>query len=320
MHEPIDVDALLDPEVAAAMRAVPVAPLRLSDEVLPALRAQRLSAAAAPQLSDAVERTIVTVPGLEGAPEVVLRVHRPVGAEGPLPCVYFIHGGGYVLGSAEMDDLRFDKWCPKLRCVGVSVEYRLAPETPYPGPLLDCYAGLSWVYHHAAELGVDRGRIGIGGASAGGGLASGLALLAHDRGEIPLAFQLLIYPMLDDRRVTVSSQWEVPVWSPAANRYGWRAYLGDLFDKGDDVPPFAAAVHATDLRGLPPAYVCVGSLDGFLDEDVAYALRLNQAGVPTELHVYPGAPHGFDGFWPGTGVARRARRDIEDWLARQLSS
>jgi acetyl esterase/lipase len=221
-----------------------------------------------------------------------------------------------VLGSAEMDDLRFDKWCPRLDCVGISVEYRLSPETPYPGPLEDCYAGLRWVHQHAAELGVDPDRIGIGGASAGGGLASGLALLARDRAEVPLTFQLLIYPMLDDRQVTASSQWDVPVWSPAANTFGWASYLGPF--SGGEVPPYAAAARATDLRGLPRAFVCVGSLDGFLDEDVEYAMRLTRAGVPTELHVYPGAPHGFDGFMPGTQVARRARRDMQDWLARAL--
>jgi acetyl esterase/lipase len=217
-----------------------------------------------------------------------------------------------------MEDLRFDRWCQSLNCVGVAVEYRLAPETPYPGPLEDSYAGLRWVHANAGNLGIDTSRLGIGGASAGGGLAAGLALLARDRGEVPLAFQLLIYPMIDDRITSVSSSWEgVPIWTPASNRTGWAAYLGPL--AGGDVPIYAAASRAEDLRGLPPAMIPVGALDGFLDEDVDYAMRLTHAGVPTELRVYPGGPHGFDGLLPGTPLARRARRDIEEWLERAMA-
>ena len=189
------------------------------------------------ELSDKVERKDYVVPG---DPDVVIRVHRPVGASGPLPCFYAIHGGGYVLGSYAMDDARFDAWCPEFGCVGVSVEYRLAPETPYPGPLDDCYLGLKWVYDHHDEIGVDPEHIGIGGVSAGGGLAAGLALLARDRGEVPLRFQLLDCPMLDDRQTTPSSQLDgLHVWNRHSNTYGWRSYLGDLYGTAD-VPPYAA--------------------------------------------------------------------------------
>ena len=313
----MDASALLDPEIAEALAGMPSFD-GFTPEQLPALRAQREAMLAQVQLSDAVERRDLTVPGPPGAPDVVIRVHRPKGAAGLLPALYHMHGGGYVLGSRAMDDLRFDRWCPALSCVGISVEYRLAPETPYPGPLEDCYAGLRWVYEHAADLGIDRARLGIGGASAGGGLASALALLVRDRGEFPIAFQLLIYPMLDDRMTTPSSRWEVPVWTPRSNEAGWRAYLGPLF--GGDVPPYAAAARAADLRGLPPAYLMVGSLDGFLDEDVDYAMRLTHAGVPTDLRLYAGAPHGFDGLTPGTRLARLARRDMEEWLARQFAA
>ena len=177
----------------------------------------------APELSDGVERIDHDVPGSEG---VIVRVHRPVGAAGALPAVYWIHGGGLVLGNRAMEDLRFDMWCATLGCVGVSVEYRLAPEAKYPAALDDCYAGLSWVHGNAESLGVDPDRIGIGGNSAGGGLAAALALLARDRGELRVAFQLLIYPMIDDRQVTESSQWPDPIWPPSANRYGWTSYLG----------------------------------------------------------------------------------------------
>jgi acetyl esterase/lipase len=228
-----------------------------------------------------------------------------------------MHGGGYVIGTFDMDDPLFDNLCPKLGLVGVSVEYRLAPETPYPGPLEDCYRGLQWTYDHAEELGIDRHRIGVGGVSAGGGLAAALALLARDRGEVPVAFQLLDCPMLDDRQTTASSQQDgLPVWSRESNAFGWRSYLGDLYGD-DDVPYTAAPARAEDLSGLPPAFVSVGSVDGFLDEDVDYAVRLNRAGVPTELHVYPGACHGYQ-IAQQCDITRQSRSDVENWLARQV--
>ncbi len=315
----MDVQRLLDPDVASALALFPFDLGSLSVDVLPAYRSG-MGSAPPPELSGAVECRVVEVAGPAGAPDVALRIHRPKALTGALPCVFWMHGGGYVLGSAAMDDLRFDEWCQQFGCVGVSVEYRLAPETPYPGPLDDCYAGLRWVHANASELGIDAGRIGIGGASAGAGLASGLALLARDRAEVPLAFQLLVYPMLDDRLTTASSGWEVPVWPPAANRFGWEAYLGALAADRDAVPPYAAAARATDVSGLPPTLVQVGALDGFLDEDVDYAMRLIRAGVPTELHVYPGAPHGFDAMALGTAVAQQARRDTEAWLGKILTA
>lgn len=311
----MDIDKLLDPEIAEALKALPrTGPFTF--EQVPRLREERLAQLATVKLSDKVERKDYSVPGRNGAPGVTVRVHRPVGVEGDLPCIYWMHGGGYVFGSYLQGDLLFDNWCQKLQCVGVAVEYRLAPETAYPGPLDDCYAGLAWTYEHAQELGIDRARLGIAGGSAGGGLAAGLTLLARDRGEIPLKFQLLIYPMIDDRMTSVSSSWEVPIWPPLSNERGWSAYLGDL--KGGDVPAYAAASRATDVSGLPPAMIPVGALDGFLDEDVEYAMRLTHAGVPTELRVYPGGPHGFDALLPGTALARRARADMEDWLQRVM--
>jgi acetyl esterase/lipase len=199
----------------------------------------------------------------------------------------------------------------------VSVEYRLAPETPFPGPLEDCYLGLKWTFEHHRELGIDPGHIGIGGTSAGGGLAAALALLARDRGEVPLRFQLLDCPMLDDRQITPSSQQDgLHIWNRDSNAFGWRSYLGDLYGT-PQVPAYAAAARATDVSGLPPAYVCVGAVDGFRDEDIEYATRLNQAGVATELHVYAGVPHGVMLF-AGTPVARRYQQGIDEWVGRQL--
>ncbi len=301
---------LLDPEIAPSIEHIPFDDL--TPEILATLRG--LMGGPLP-LSDTVKRTDHVVPGDDAVP---VRVHRPVGVEGPLPCVYSMHGGGYVIGSHDIDDPMFDELCPKLGCVGVSVDYRLAPETAYPDPLEDCYRGLRWTHQHAADLGIDPDRIGVAGVSAGGGLAAALALLARDRGEVPVAFQLLDSPMLDDRQITNSSRQDgLPVWSRNSNAFGWRAYLGDLYGR-NDVPATAAAARATDLSGLPPAYISVGAVDGFCDEDVDYALRLNHAGVPTELHVYPGACHGFNVIAPHARVTKQRARDMEDWLARQF--
>jgi acetyl esterase/lipase len=298
----------LHPDIAEVVEAMPLP--AMTDETVATLRSFDVPV----ELSDAVTRSDHLVPGDPGVP---VRVHRAKDASGGLPCLYSIHGGGYVIGSYAMDDAKFDALCPKLGLVGVSVEYRLAPETPYPGPLEDCYRGLVWTYEHADELGVDRSRIGVGGVSAGGGLAAALALLARDRGEVPLAFQLLDCPMLDDRQVTRSSQLdELPIWSRESNTYGWRSYLGDLYG-ADDVPYTAVPARAGDLSGLPPAFVSVGSVDGFLDEDVDYAMRLNHAGIPTELHVYPGACHGYQ-LATDCEITRQSGRDIERWLARRI--
>lgn len=308
---------ILDPELRPMLDQVP--PLALSPETLPDLRAasRQVLVEAAASLPDDVERRDHVV---SADPEVLVRVHRPAGVEGPLPALYHVHGGGYVIGSFDMDDARFARTCTALGYVGVSVEYRLAPETPYPGPLEDCYGGLRWTHDHAAELGIDPDRIGIGGISAGGGLAAALALLARDRGEVPVAFQLLECPMLDDRQETSSSRLEgLPVWSRESNEFGWRSYLGGLHGAAD-VPAHAAPARARDhdLAGLPPAMVIVGGADGFRDEDVLYALRLSRAGVPTELHVLPGAPHGVQMF-EGTTVARRWDELVTGWLRLQLA-
>ena len=302
----------LDPEIAEAIGPLNVLG-SLNADVLPTIRqADRFGT---PVLSDRVERRDVKV---DGNPPVPVRIHREVGADELRPCVYSIHGGGYVLGSYDQDDARFDAWCPELKIVGASVEYRLAPETPYPGPLEDCYRGLKWVYDHAEEIGVDKNRIGITGVSAGGGLAASLGLLARDRGEVPIMFQLLDCPMLDDRQITPSSQLEgLAIWYKESNTFGWRSYLGDLYGR-DDVPYTAAPARCTDLSGLPPTFVNVGTVDGFRDEDIDYAVRLNQTGIPTELHVYPGACHGYQ-FAANSRISRQAAKDVLAWLHLQLA-
>jgi acetyl esterase/lipase len=258
-------------------------------------------------------------PGPEGGPDVFVRIYQPMDRPATLPALLWIHGGGYVLGSVERDDLLAKHFARVGQCVVASVEYRLAPEHPFPAPVEDCYAVLKWLSAHSAELGVNKSRIAIGGASAGGGLAAGLALLTRDRAEVEVAFQLLIYPMIDDRSIAPASE-TVPdtfVWTRENNRMGWRAYLGRE-PGGTDVSPYAAAARATDLAGLPPAYIPVGGLDLFLDENITYAQRLLAAGVPTELHVYPGAFHGFNGFVPGAEISRRFNTDRDNALKRML--
>ena len=246
------------------------------------------------------------VPGAPGDPDVMVRVYTPSGVAASVPGLYWIHGGGMVLGYVSMDDLNCKAVATEMGCVVASVEYRLAPEHPHPAPIEDCYAGLKWFAANAENLGVDLGRIAIGGASAGGGLAAALALLARDRGEVEIIYQQLIYPMLDDRNITHSSHYvqHPKVWNRDANIAGWSALLGKPAGS-DDVSPYASPSRAEDLSGLPPAFVIVGELDLFLDEDIEYAQRLIQAGVATELHVIPGAFHGSDLMVPMSANSQR---------------
>jgi acetyl esterase/lipase len=300
------------PDVSRRLEAI--GDVVIDESNLAAMRGRRLRDPGVP--SGEVEHVDLVVPGGSGDPGVPVRLHRERGVDQRRPCLISIHGGGYVIGNHLGDDGRFDRWSTQLRCVGASVGYRLAPETPFPGPLEDCYAALRWAYERGDEFGIDRNRIGIIGGSAGGGLAAGLALLARDRGEIPVAFQVLSYPMLDDRQTTESWQAGAPVWGAATNRFGWRAYLSGHDNTG--TPGHAVPARADDLAGLPPAFITVGNLDGLLDEDIDYARRLIHAGVPTDLHVFADGPHAFDSLMPETAIAGRARQVLEDWLAPRL--
>ncbi|MFF8593929.1 alpha/beta hydrolase [Streptomyces sp. NPDC015220] len=267
---------------------------------------------------DAEERT---VPGPEGAPDLDVTVLRPRRPAGPVPGLYNIHGGGMVSGHRHQDTARLADLVEELGVVAVNVEYRLAPEHPDPAPVEDCYAGLRWMSEHAAELGVDPRRVVVMGGSAGGGLSAGVALLARDRGGPPLAGQLLLCPMLDDRNTTVSShQYDgLGTWQRAMNLLGWRALLGDRAgDPAAEVPVYAAPARAGDLSGLPPAFVEAGSAELFRDEDVAYASAVWAAGGQAELHIWQGAFHGFDVFAPDHEVTRAALAARLSWLRRVL--
>jgi len=313
----MDLLGRLDPEIAEVFPHLP--PLDLTD--IPTARTTMMTMLAEAQAGIQRSQNVVysdhQAPGLNGAPQVRVRLYRPADQPGQLPCLYWIHGGGHVLGQIEQDDLMMEHIVEAVGCAAVSVEWRRPPEHPFPAPMDDCYAGLTWAHANAAELGLDPGRIAVGGASSGGGSAAGLALLARDRGEVPVCFQLLVYPMLDDRNVTPASRavTEPKVWNRQSNLIGWKSYVGDAVGT-DQVSPYAAPTRADSLAGLPPAYLPVGDLDLFIDEDIEYAQRLQQADVPAELHVYPGGIHGFDLLAPASRLAQRFVRDRDEALRR----
>lgn len=234
--------------------------------------------------------------------DVSVHVFRPATARPRTPALLWIHGGGMVLGDAGQDRAFCRRVADELGIVVVSVEYRLAPEHPFPTPLEDSYTALEWL---AGQPDIDPARIAIGGQSAGGGLAAALTLLAQERGEIRPVLQLMSYPMLDDRTTTRTDidPRRLRIWSPRSNRFGWRAYLGDTAS-GGEVSPLAAPSRYEDLSGLPPAWIGVGTNDLFHDEDVAYARRLQEAGVDCTLHVVPGAYHNFDSTEAKAAVSR----------------
>ena len=288
---------LVDPELLAPLDYFPQ--FEFSAEALPAIR-QGLSQAGQggpdpAQLYPGVSRSEQHVPGHGTDPSVRVLVYEPTQRSAVTTGLIWVHGGGFVLGQADDDET----WCRRMVAetgtVVVSVDHRLAPETPAPGPLDDCYAALTWLHGAAADLRIDPVRIAVGGSSAGAGLAACLAILARDRGEVTVGFQLLIFPMLDDRTATTVDAHPHAgefIWTPENNRFGWSALLGH--EPGDDdTSPYAAAARVDSVERLPRTYISVGALDLFLEEDLAYATRLLCAGIPTELHVYPGAYHGY---------------------------
>ncbi len=263
-----------------------------------------------------VRREDLTVPGPEGQPDIMVRVYRPVIDAGERPGIYFIHGGGMIMGDVAGGDATADMLCDLVDAVVVSVEYRLAPEHPHPAPVEDCYAGLVWTAEHCAELGIDPARLALYGASAGGGLVIGTALLARDRGGPLVGFMMPIYPMINDRNDTPASQeiTDVGIWDRAGNIEAWAWYLG-----GEEADQYAAPTRAEDLSGLPPTFIDVGTVDMFRDEDIEFAARLMQAGVPTELHIHPGSYHASENFAPEAPLSRRIWAMRIDALQRALA-
>ncbi|WP_198683578.1 alpha/beta hydrolase [Peristeroidobacter agariperforans] len=262
----------------------------------------------------------ISIPARGGRPAVTAMLIDPAPNQTGKPALLHMHGGGFVLGSAAMNTAVLQECAQSCGCVIVSVNYRLAPETPFPGSLEDNYAALQWLHANAMRLGVDPLRIGVGGESAGGGCAAVLALFARDRAEIPIRFQLLIYPMLDDRTGSTNfspahlGRW---VWTEEANRFGWTSYLG-VPAGSHRVPDRAVPARSDQLADLPPTFIGVGALDLFALEDIEYAKRLVLAGVPCELHVVPRAYHGFDVLAPEAPISSAFRQTWHKALRRAL--
>ena len=314
--------SFVHPELrAAARQAQPLgqALSAMTAETLPTMRGAADAMMPPPLDAPPVERR--TVPGSAGEPDVeVYVINAKPGAS--RPGILHVHGGGYVTGSASASVRPLQEVAAALDCCAVTVEYRLAPETTYAGSVEDNYASLLWLYRHADEVGVDPQRLAVMGESAGGGHAALLAIAARDRGEVPLAFQLLVYPMLDDR---TGSTREVPpqmgriVWTATANRFGWGAFLGQEAG-GASVPSAGVPARVASVEGLAPAFIGVGGIDLFVLEDIEYARRLIEAGVPTQLLVVPGAFHGFDGLAADTAIAQRFNAAKLDALRGALAA
>jgi acetyl esterase/lipase len=300
----------MDPELLAALRrsgtigepapAVGDVEMRRKN-----LTAGMAGAAAAREPVPGIERTDVSIATSDGA-KLRLSLYSSAMGDAPGSAVLYLHGGGFIVPLLPIYDGLMRNYTKRTGVPMVLVDYRVAPEYPHPIPLEDCYTALCWLADNATELGVDPKRIAVMGESAGGGLAAGLALLARDRGGPALAQQLLIYAMLDDRTIGPDPQLppEYLVFSYDDNRTGWGALLGPAYH-GGDASPYAAPARATDLSGLPETYVDVGDLDILRDESIEYARRLIAAGIPTELHVIPGLPHGFDMLAPDAVVTQR---------------
>lgn len=290
----------------------------LSEETLELTRGGALFGKDMVLAGRAVSEQELQIPGPAG--EMTLSVFTPEGGVAPgAPGLYWLHGGGMVTGTRYLCPEALDM-AAAVGAVVASVEYRLAPEHPAPAPQDDCYAGLLWVAEHADELGIDTDRLVMGGSSAGGGLAAATALRVRDHGGPGLVGLYLGCPMLDDRMITVAANQfgDDLLWTRASNEFGWRSLLGDRAGT-DDVTIYDAPGRATDLSGLPPTFIDVGSCDLFRDEDVAFASHLWASGGDCELHVWPGGFHGFELFAPEAPLSTAARAVRPRWLERTLA-
>jgi acetyl esterase len=310
-----------DPELASLLELLPDTSLGINDpqkartgflEMISLLNADL------DQKGVAIENRSIAGPA--GAPDVPVRIYSPEGLEQAVPGIIHIHGGGFVIGNLESELGSCVALCRVLGVVVVSVDYRLAPETPYPGPLEDCYAALQWASDNGAQLNIDAARLAVFGQSAGGGLAAATCLLSRDRGGPKICFQFLGIPELDDRLQTSSMQRfvDTPMWNRPNAELSWDFYLGDRYQRGaDDVPYHAAPARAEDLSGLPSAYISTMEFDPLRDEGVEYALKLMRAGVATELHSFPGTFHGSSIF-STTQIGRRESTEMFAVLRRAL--
>ncbi len=306
-----DKYSLVDPDLIPALALLPDLGT-LSLETLPGVRAL-LAERRIPEPVHGFTAEWVVLPSENDAPDLRALLHRPA-TPSPHPAILNLHGGGFVAGTAAREDGPMQTLCAKLDAVILSVDYRLAPDHPFPAALDDASTGLRWLHGSARRLGIDPARIAVRGVSAGGGIAAGLALAVRDRAGPPIAFLSLLYPMLDDRTVAHAVAGR-HVWPIAANRFGWACYLGGAAP----ISIYAVPGRCDDLTGLPPTFIATGSIDLFVNENISFAQRLMDAGVSTELHVYPGAYHGFT-LITGSAVAQQYERDALAALRRALLS
>jgi acetyl esterase/lipase len=320
----MNIEENMDPELRAVFTRMPQSNAEeLTIDTVKAMRKRPAMMALAHKEQTQNERVISQnkrIPSIDGNHEVPVRIYTPSQRSSILPGLLNIHGGGFIQGDLETDDLSCLHSAEDVGCIVVSVNYRLAPEHPYPAALYDCYSALEWMASNSQALGIDPSRIAISGGSAGGCLAAALALLARDRKKIKVAFQLLLSPCLDDRHCTTSSHaiTDNRTFNRQMSLARWRAYLGS--NNPIEVSPYAAPARMDDLSGLPPTYIMVGDLELMRDENIEYAMRMMRAGVPTELHVYPGAFHGFNIFVPTAKISIRANQEIDEALKRALAA
>lgn len=314
----------VDPELVAPLAAMPKTPygaLDLSD--IPAAReSARQLAAQARELVPADPSVAITTTAArrDGLPPVAVRMFRPAGATTALPCLLWFFAGGQVVGGADQDDAYLAALSAQVGCVVAAVDYRLAPDSPAPAAAEDGCAAFTHLHTQAGELGLRPDRIGLAGASGGGAVATAAALMLRDRGGATPRLLSLNYPMLDDRNRTASSRavTDVGIWDRAANVVAWDAVLAGRAG-ASDIDGYRAPARAGTLRGLPLTFLAVAELDVFRDEDLAFALRLVADGVPTELHLYPGAYHAWDRFAPDSALTRTFTSTWQDFLRRHLA-
>jgi acetyl esterase/lipase len=315
---------LVDPELAAIAATLPRP--ELADPAATRARLRHMYEAGEPLMRKSwterldVRRTEIT--GADGH-RIPVRIYTPLAATKPIGALVNFHGGAFVAGDLDSSETTVTRYADRALVTIIDVDYRLAPEHPFPTGVDDCYAALEWTVAHAADLGIDPDRIAVGGNSAGGGLAAAVALMARDRGGPRVAFQLLLYPVLDDRLTTqsVREMKDTPMWDAESCVHMWRHYLGDAAG-GADISPYAAPARAADspngLAGLPPAYVLACELDPLRDENIAYAVALMRDGVSVDLHVVTGTFHGYNDM--PTAISKRATAEIADVLARALGT
>jgi len=297
----MDARKLIDPELIPMAEMIPYNEITRDNLAESrAVNAENRAGMEMPPTSVSVNRRVI--PTKDG--ETALHIYQPENAPEGNPALLWFHGGGYIVGNSE--DFQALMIADICRCTVISVEYRLAPEHPFPAGPEDGYAALEWVYQNTDELEINPDRIAIGGSSAGAGMAAGVALMNRDRKGLPLVFQYLLYPMLDNLHNTASGNDENhAIWNRVTSLNAWEMYLNGT--PGKEASPYASASRAEDLSGLPPTYIVVGSQDLFRDEDIEYAQRLMMADVATQLEVFPGVFHGAEAFFPDTKISKRMR-------------